>query len=401
SSNTLRSILPLIASAAVLGIVPVRLVAQAPAPEQPAPPVTEYSPAATQSPAVDASQGAPIIKRESKLVLVDAIVTDKKGNYVHDLTQKDFKVYEDNKEQQVASFSFGADLAGQQSDKAQKRYLILFFDNSSMAPPDQIQARGAAAKFIAANAGPDRMMAVVDFGGSLRIAQNFTANADVLNKAVSGLRSSAVNPNATASSGAPVMVAASGISSISNVEADFGARTMLLAVRSLAKNLRAVPGRKMLVLFSSGFSLSVENQSELTAAIDACNKANVAVYALDARGLVSPISELRRPKMESTATTAQTPAANSDAHLTRSRRPRLVLASYSASVAGDPQRPGSAGGGGQRPGGGGGAPGGGGGTAGGGGAGGPGGAGGGGGGGGGGGVGGGGRGDGGACRGRA
>src|ERR1700741_3687066 len=129
-----------------------------------------------------------VIRTESRVVLVDAVVTDKKGNYVHDLSQKDFKVYEDNKEQQVSSFSFGADLAGQQANQQQKRYLILFFDNSSMAPPDQIQARGAAAKFIAANAGPDRMMAVVDFGKSLRLAQNFTANPDALNSAVRGIK---------------------------------------------------------------------------------------------------------------------------------------------------------------------------------------------------------------------
>src|SRR5260370_9563091 len=62
---------------------------------------------------------------------------------------------------------------------------------------------------------------------------------------------------------------------------------MLLSVRSLAKNLRAVPGRKMLVLFSAGFALTPENESELTATIDACTKANVAIYSLDVRGLVS------------------------------------------------------------------------------------------------------------------
>src|SRR4029077_4051101 len=121
--NMFGSIVPSIAVAAIFWIAPARLAAQAPAPE---PPVTEDSRAGTQTPPVDASQGAAVIKRESKLVLVDAIVTDKKGNYVHDLTQKDFKVYEDNKEQQVASFSFGADLAGQQAANAQKRYLILF-----------------------------------------------------------------------------------------------------------------------------------------------------------------------------------------------------------------------------------------------------------------------------------
>src|SRR5579859_4606430 len=99
---------------------------------------------AGQTPAAqDASQQAgPTIKAESRLVLVDAVVTDKKGNYIHDLTQNDFKVYEDNKQQSVASFSFGADTAIQA--KGEKRYLILFFDNSTMATPDQIQARAAA-----------------------------------------------------------------------------------------------------------------------------------------------------------------------------------------------------------------------------------------------------------------
>src|SRR5258705_12861904 len=151
-----------------------------------------------------------MIKKESKLVLVDSVVTDKKGNYVRDLTQKDFKVFEDNKEQQVSTFSTGADVAIQAN--GQRRYLILFFDNSTMAAPDQIQARSAATKFIAANAGPDRLMAVVDFGGSLRIVQNFTANADVLRAAVSGVKGSAVDPNAPPD--APVTVASTGLPSL-------------------------------------------------------------------------------------------------------------------------------------------------------------------------------------------
>ena len=55
---------------------------------------------------------SPVIRTESRVVLVDAVVTDKKGNYVHDLTQKDFKVFEDGKEQGVTSFSFGNDPSG-------------------------------------------------------------------------------------------------------------------------------------------------------------------------------------------------------------------------------------------------------------------------------------------------
>ena len=35
-------------------------------------------------------------------MLVDSVVTDKHGSYIRDLTQKDFRVWEDDKEQQVA-----------------------------------------------------------------------------------------------------------------------------------------------------------------------------------------------------------------------------------------------------------------------------------------------------------
>ncbi len=321
---------------------------------------------APPAPAVDASQqSGPAIKAESRLVLVDAVVTDKKGNYVHDLAQNDFKVYEDNKEQSVASFSFGADTAIQA--QGQKRYLILFFDNSTMAMPDQIQARGAAKKFIDANAGPDRLMAVVDFGGTLRIVQNFTANAELLQAAVGGAKSSSVDPNAQVASTSlspstspfgGTSGTASPFSSMSNAEADFGARSMLLSVRSLAKNLRGVPGRKMVVLFSSGFPLNSENESELTATIDACNKANVAIYSLDVRGLVAMppgSSQLNTPD-NGTREVAAKPAAKSlfgGGH--------VVLASYKLEIF-DPQRPGGGGGGTGGGGGGGGRPGGGGGT---------------------------------------
>src|SRR6266436_2316864 len=242
--NTLRTKMVCTVSAALFVFCAgeQRLAAQAPPQEQAAP--AAAAPAEPQTAPV-------VIRKESRLVLVDAVVTDKKGNYIKDLAEKDFKIYEDNKEQPVASFSSGTDIAVQAN--AKRHYLILFFDNSSMAAPDQIQARGAAAKFVQANAGPDRMMAVVDFGGKLRIVQNFTSNTDALTAAVSGVKYSAVDSNASAATNplAPVTVASTGLSSLSNAEADFGARTMLLSVRSLAKNLRAVPGRKMLVLFSA------------------------------------------------------------------------------------------------------------------------------------------------------
>jgi VWFA-related protein len=331
-------------------VAPAPILAQsAPPPTAPAasaPPATApATPPAQNSTAPDKSSNLPVaavIHSESRLVLVDTVVTDKRGKYVRDLTQKDFKVFEDNKEQPVVNFSAGTDATLQAN--APRRYLILFFDNSTMDTPDQIQARSAAAKFIDANAGPEHLMAVVDFGGALRIVQNFTANAATLQAAVSGVRGSAVDPNASA----PVTIASTGISSLSTAEADFGARSMLLAVRSLAKNLRSLPGRKMLVLFSGGFPLTAESESELTATIDACNKANVAIYALDARGLVATApgppggSAQNRDTNsgEQNALRVSRPKSGSQAL----NAPRLVLTAFPAAVPGDPQRPGGGGG---------------------------------------------------------
>ncbi|MGA7922143.1 MAG: VWA domain-containing protein [Candidatus Acidiferrales bacterium] len=263
-------------------------------------PTTPATPQQAQTPP------GPSIKAETREVRVDVVVTDKKGNYIQDLTTKDFKLYEDNKEQPINSFSFGADPKG--PVEAQRHYIVLFFDNSSMDLSDQPRARAAAGKFIDAYAGPDRVMSVMNFGGTLRIAQNFTTDSARLKQAVSGISTSAVSPNNSAATGgaasdipgnsainSPSTAGLqAGIPSLGNAEGDFGAYTLLLSVRQLAKNLAAIPGRKSLVLFTAGFELSPERSSELTATIDACNKANVAVYPLDVRGLVTPMSQLRR-----------------------------------------------------------------------------------------------------------
>ena len=240
-------------------------------------------PAAQTQPQSSAEAQQPegvVFKAQAKLVLVDSVVTDKKGNYIQDLTKNDFRVWEDNKEQTIKSFSYERENAS--PNNPTKHYLVLFFDNANMDFTDQARARLAAAKFIDANVGPNRLIASVDFGGTLQVTQNFTADADRLKKVVAGISSLDFVPTLKERPefGSPGM-------QLMNVVADFSARSMLLAVRNLAKSLAAVPGRKSLVLLSSGFPLTPGEESELSATIDACNKANVAVYSIDVRGLVA------------------------------------------------------------------------------------------------------------------
>jgi VWFA-related protein len=310
----------------------------------------------------------PTIRAETRLVLVDTIVTDKKGNYISDLAQKDFRVWEDDKEQQIKSFSYEANPTTSAPD--QKHYLVLFFDNSTMDMGDQTRARDAAAKFISANAGPNRLMAIADFTGVVRIAQNFTADADRLKKVVANVKFSNVDPNAQS----PVEVASLGMPNLYNAEADFGQRTVLLALRTMAKNLANVPGRKSLIFLTAGFPTSPEIQSELTATVDSCNKANVAVYPIDVRGLivggpsaatsgVGPGAKLSYPVMHHPAH-LKTAAISFDAFdSTHRRRVHLVRVQRGGGGGGGGGgHPGGGGGGGGVGGGGGGRPGGGGGT---------------------------------------
>jgi VWFA-related protein len=298
---------------------------------------------------------ATTIKVETRAVLVDTVVTDKKGSYIRDLTANNFKIWEDGKEQAVASFS-REDVTADPAH-AQRHYLVLFFDDTTMEFADQAKARDAAAKFIDSNAGPNHLIAIVEFGGLLRIAQNFTADAERLKKVVAGVKFSTVSPNGPSpdiASLSPSQAPQSqlpGMPSISDLEADFGARSVFLALRNLAKGLAGVPGRKTLVFLSAGFPITAQLQSELTAVIDACNKANVAVYPIDVRGLVAPMPTARNaspPRPVSVASLRILPAA-----LAYEGSPNYRLLQFASFVA-EPADPLQHGGGGSGGGGGGG-----------------------------------------------
>ncbi len=252
-----------------------------------------FSGAAPGQSASSASSGAvDTIKVESRVVLVDTVVTDKKGNYIRDLAANDFKIWEDGKEQAVSSFS--REETSSDPSGASKHYLVLFFDDTTMEFADQAKARDAATKFIASNTAPNRLIAIVEFGGMVRIAQNFTADAERLKKVIAGVKFSTVSPNGPspdlASTGMPpAQPEIIGMPSMGGLEADFGARSVFTALRNLAKGLSTVPGRKTLVMLTAGFPMTMELESELNAVIDACNKANVAVYPIDVRGLTVPM----------------------------------------------------------------------------------------------------------------
>ena len=80
-----------------------------PSPQQAAPPAAPAAPASEESSAAAAQQQSqtppgPSIKAETREVRVDVVVTDKKGNYIQDLTTKDFRLYEDTRNSRSIRF---------------------------------------------------------------------------------------------------------------------------------------------------------------------------------------------------------------------------------------------------------------------------------------------------------
>ena len=202
--------------------------------------------------AARAQQGA-VIRTETRVVLVDTIVTDKEGEYVHGLAAKDFHLWEDNKQQTILSVSPERGPA-----TSRPRYLVLFF--APMEAAERIVAVRAVSGFIDANGEENRRMAVVSYNGGLRIGQTFTDDTGRLKAAVNGAISSGT---------------------------DSEALDTIRTLGNLARNLGVLPGRKIIVFVSGGLSQSSLQRAELTAAIEACNRSDVAVYPIDLRPLGS------------------------------------------------------------------------------------------------------------------
>jgi len=266
------------------------------------------------------------LKVTTNEVLVDVRVTDHKGNPVTNLQQSDFRVFEDGVLQKINSFDLEniqklVQESGANGKPAEinlgalprttpqgtyrrlvqnHRLIVLFFDLSSMQIPDLLRALESAQNFIRTQLTPADLVAVVTYSSDLSVLQDFTNDRDVLSKAIKSIQ---IGQSSTLASNGSVGEAG-GTDSFGNTVATqdtgnaftpdetefniFNTDEKLSALQSLANLLRAVPGRKSVIHFSSGIEQTgVDNEAQLQATIDAANRADVSFYTLDARGLMA------------------------------------------------------------------------------------------------------------------
>ncbi|HEY6448723.1 MAG TPA: VWA domain-containing protein [Acidobacteriaceae bacterium] len=275
----------------------------------------------TAPPAQNQASGTTItFKVNTDLVLTNVVVRDRKtGELVKGLTEKDFTIIEDGKPQHIVSFDFenvdqaaplneatidagapngvfGAKMGtATQEELRNHRLIVMFFDITSMQPEDLDRAQDAARTYINKQMHPADLVAVVSLDNTLSLDQDFTANKQLLLKAVnsySGTQGAGYESGAT-STGNQVEDATSFTPDEQEYN-DINTDRELFAIEDISKSLAYLNEKKSILYFSGGIQRDgIENQASLHTAINAAVRADVAIYSVDARGLqaISPLGD--------------------------------------------------------------------------------------------------------------
>jgi VWFA-related protein len=272
-------------------------------------------------------QTTPVFRTNANLVLVDVVVRDK-GKPVQGLKDTGFHVLEDGQEQKVTVFeehratdaieaSKHEDLPPHTFSSAPQYALtsaanVLLLDALNTPVTDQKWARQRMIKYLR-TIPPGTRIAVFTLASRMRMVQGFTTDAGTIEKALSGKtaeaqKSTAMEGSFDASMTDMTNFAAAQGSVAERQTALFTAdtatfateervRITLDALDQLGRYLSTVPGRKNLIWFSGSFPISVgisvigsenrEFSDQITGVDELLARARVAVYPVDARGLMA------------------------------------------------------------------------------------------------------------------
>lgn len=240
-----------------------------------------------------AQDGEPVIRITTSLVQIDAIVTDRDGKLVTDLTAADFEILQDGKKRDLTAFSL-VQVAGPRPAVIKpvkgalptpplpyngvtradvRRTVAILVDDMSIDFADMARLRDAIRRFIQETVGPGDLVSIMTARGGMGVYSQFTTDRALLLAAAEKL--------SWRGFGIPDVTTVVGYEEARALQA--GSRGSIL---SAIRALREMPGRKSIVYFSSGSQRSQgENDPLLDRISDEATRAAVTLYAIDARGL--------------------------------------------------------------------------------------------------------------------
>jgi VWFA-related protein len=285
--------------------------------------VIAQTPASTPQPGSE----QPIVRVTTRLIQLNVVAQDRHGNPVTDLTKDDFVLKDAGKEQKIAVFSMersdtmpsapvgGRVVAGQAlppntfTNRVEQKVgavTVILFDRLNTKMTDSIQAKAQLVKYIK-QMSPNDQVAIYVQGRDLKLVHDFSRSSEALIKAVNGDKLNAINTVAAdadpadSDTGNDDLDAA--VDRANAMLADYlnaaRAQQTLESLQLIAQHVSQIPGRKNLVWISSGFPFSMNQDTmnidnprdsrdfneETQKMARFLNDANMAIYAIDARGL--------------------------------------------------------------------------------------------------------------------
>jgi VWFA-related protein len=202
----------------------------------------------------------PAVASGSSPLVLDLVVRDKKGVPIADLRAEEVELYEDGVKREFEGFRHvtvqrpaAGSAAGATAESA--RLVVFLFPRLSGGERDL--AQNAADEFLKKQLGPGMAVAVLVLGAELVPIQGFTPDATVLKDAVRR----ALDPSGKA--GDPDVRAA----------------------YSLVQWLKGQPGRKTVLLFSSGLSVPSGFEDSFQQLVGLANRHQISFYGVDPRGV--------------------------------------------------------------------------------------------------------------------
>ncbi len=295
--------------------------------------------ARAQEPQQPPHDGDDSVELKARLVNVDVMVKDKKGNYITDLKAGDFVVVEDGEAQQLEFMdppsvvearvtTPGAVQPGAAPPATPaglpRNIVSLLLDAQTTESTQMKSVADGALKYIRERVTTTDAVSVFRIGNGLQLLQPFTSDKAKLTAAVergfgmgtspyasdlastnadiaategrlaatgsSGDPASAAGAqsNADAASALAAMVAQRTLAQYQKLRSQLSiqqSRPVIASLAAICEAQRGIPGKKVLVLFSEGFVTTSTQEWQVQSMIDIANRANVAIYIIDSGGL--------------------------------------------------------------------------------------------------------------------
>jgi len=216
-------------------------------------------PNAQQKPPVPAPPGQEIdedevLRIDTDLVLVDVLVTDAEGRPVRGLRPEDFKIYEDGVERPVAFFNV------ERRGGAERPVAVVFLIDvsGSMTAGEMERVRLALDEFARGMAARPASFALMGFGMSAKVYQNFTADFGKLTRSFTRL--------------------ARELNGLSTHTYDAVDDAVRLLARSAPRTRQRQVVKRAVVVITDGFPVGDTVSPETV--IERANAAGVSVYAV-------------------------------------------------------------------------------------------------------------------------